>query len=398
MRVSIFLSTLFAATFCVLASGCIGHRLYNTERDQYLREVAIDDSSETTFDLAIIEFDDHGVFWKIEQLEDTLEMIRERNASSQRGILVVLYVHGWRNNADPNQDDGDLVRFQSTLSHIAGNFANSEAPTPDRVIGVFLGWRGNTSNIPIQNKLTFWGRRSTAERVASLNMRETMFSVMREAKSRDLSKCIVVGHSMGGLIVGKTLAPSVTTLLLANGDEGARIPADLVLLQNPALDGLSSLQFIDFLKRNKARAELRSSDGTRFNAPGPVVVSITSEADRATSFAYPLGRWIDTVGLAFRGKVVEGGPSQRYLATHSEGHVDFLHSHRAWVDDGELQFERVPDAYNDTPFWIVQVSKDVMKDHGDLNNPVVNELVERILLLNRLYETDLDTWILSGEE
>ncbi len=397
MRAYFLLPALSVAFISLIASGCVGHRLYNAEREQYLREISVDGPEEASFDLAIIEFDDQGVFWKIDQLEDTLELIRDRNASSERGIMVLLYVHGWRNNADPDQQDGDLARFESTLTRIAGNFAQAEAPTPDRVIGVYLGWRGNKSNIPVHDKLTFWGRRATAERVASLNMRETMFSVMREAKSRDLSKCIVVGHSMGGLIVGKTLAPSMTTLLLANGDEGARIPADLVLLQNPALDGLTSWQFVDFLKRNKARAELRSSDGTHFDAPGPVVVSITSEADRATSLAYPMGRWIDTVGLAFRGKIVEGGPSQRYLATHSEGHIEFLHSHRAWVEDGELKLERVADAYNDTPFWIIQVTKDVMKDHGDTSNPVVDELVDRLLQLNRLYETDLDTWIVSDE-
>lgn len=398
MRAVLLLPLLAAEFLGLLAPGCVGHRLYNADRDQYIREIPVDGPEEASFDLAIIEFDDQGVFWKIEQLEDTLELIRDRSASSERGILVVLYVHGWRNNADPDLEDGDLVRFQSTLDRIAGNFAKAEASTPDRVVGVFIGWRGETSNIPIHNKVSFWGRRATAERVASLNMRETMFSVMREAKSRDLSKCIVVGHSMGGLIVGKTLAPSMTTLLLANGDDGARIPADLVLLQNPALDGLSSWQFIDFLKRNKARVELRSSDGTRFEAPGPAVVSITSVADRATSFAYPMGRWIDTIGLAFRGQLVEGGPSQHYLATHTEGHIEFLHSHRAWVEDDELKFERVEDAYNDTPFWIVQVSKEVMKDHGDVSNPVVDELIDRILQLNRLYEANLDTWIVSDAD
>jgi hypothetical protein len=200
---------------------------------------------------------------------------------------------------------------------------------------------------------------------------------------------------MGGLIVGKTIAPSLTTLLLSNGSSGTRLPVDLVLLQNPALDGLAAWQLIDFLKRNNATLELRTPDGSIEIAQGPIIASITSEADTATSTAYPFGRSLTSMFSAFRTDLAPGAPSQRQLATHAEGHVPFLVSHVATVEDGEVVIRRVPDAWNDTPFWIVRASREISRDHNDVNNPLYGRLIQEIIRLNRVYDTDVETWILS---
>lgn len=371
----------------------MAHRIYNEEPHQYIRNVEVPGQDGATYDLAIIEFDDHGVFWKLEQLEDTLNLIERRNAESKRGVFVILYVHGWHNNADPNQKRGDLVRFREELATIATEFAAGTGRTPDRVIGVYLGWRGATTRVPIQKQLSFWDRRNAAERVVSLNMREALFRLMAAARSRPESKCFVVGHSMGGLIVSKTLSPSLSTMLMTNGREGVRMHADLVLLLNPALDALASWQFIDFLKRSNAALELRSSSGEISRSPGPLIVSITSEADRATGRAYPFGRTLATLATAFRDDHDDSRPSQRYLATHAEGHVDYLVSHRARVENGEIILERVPDAFNDTPFWVIRVTSEISRDHGDTRNPMLGKLINQISDLNRLYERDVQTWM-----
>jgi pimeloyl-ACP methyl ester carboxylesterase len=375
--------------------GCVAHQVYNEESHEYIQQIPVPGREGVEYDLAIIEFDDHGVFWKLEQLEDTLDLIERRNAESERGVFVIPFIHGWKNNADPRQKSGDLVRFREELATIASDLAASDYGTPDRLIGVYLGWRGATSRISIQKELTFWDRLTTAERVVSLTMRETLFRIMAATRVRPNSKCFVVGHSMGGLIVGKTLSPSLTTLLLANGSRGVRMPADLVLLLNPALDALSSWQFIDFLKRSNARLELRRANGEIMEAPGPIIASITSEADTATGRAYSFGRTVSSLFTAFRTDHDESHPSQRHLATHAEGHVDYLVSHRARVEDGEVILERVPGAYNDTPFWIIQVTSDISRDHGDTRNPMIRKLTDQLSQLNRLYEIDVQTWILT---
>jgi hypothetical protein len=200
---------------------------------------------------------------------------------------------------------------------------------------------------------------------------------------------------MGGLVVGATMAPSLTTLLLANQDRGTRLPADLVLLQNPALDGLASWQFIDFLKRSGATLQLRTLDGDVANANGSIIASITSETDDATGVAYPLGRSVGSLFTAFRDDHASDEPSQRYLATHAEGHIDYLVSHRANVVDGEVVIERVPDAFNDTPFWIIRASREISRDHNDINNPLYGRLVAKLIELNDVYRTDLETWMIK---
>jgi hypothetical protein len=229
-------------------------------------------------------------------------------------------------------------------------------------------------------------------------MREAIFRVMETTRTRVESKCFVVGHSMGGLIVGKTLWPSLTTMLLSNGRDGVPMPADFVLLLNPALDSLSSWELIDFLKRSNARLELRSTHGEIMEGRGPIIVSITSETDSATGTAYPFGRTLSSLFTAFRSDHEGPQPSQRYLATHAEGHVDYIVSHRAWVEDGEVVLERVAGAYNDTPFWIIQVTSDISRDHGDTRNPMLAKLIDQISELNRVYETDVQVWMRVGPE
>ncbi len=386
-----------------LLPGCVSHRLYNDEPHEYIRTISIEGESADNieFDLAIIEFDDSGTFWKREQLEDTVALIQRRNAESLDGVIVVPFVHGWKNNADPDLPDGDLAQFEGRLAGIARTRLGADG-APPRLIGVFLGWRGATSRIWLQEQLTFWDRRQAAERMASLNMREAMFRIMRATGENERSKCFIVGHSMGGLIVGKTLSPSVTTLLLSYGSEGVRMPAALVLLQNPALEALASWQFIDFLKRSGARVELRLPDGSSVDAPGPLMVSFTSEADTATGLSYPLGRRVSTLldkfQPDFRTDEDPPRPSQRYLATHAEGHVDYLVSHRAWVDEsGEVVLEAVPGAWNDTPYWVIRVSQDISANHSDISNPRLAALMDRIIDLNRIYESGVQTWMLTGD-
>lgn len=378
-------------------NGCVRHRLYNDSPSQYLERVTTDADRAVRADMAIIEFDDHGVFWKQQQLEDAIGLIRESNRQAKDGTLVVVYIHGWKNNADPADPNGALARFRDSLR---GNAAENPEDRPfaaDRVVGVFLGWRGNTSNMPVQDQLTFWDRRRTGERIASVHMHETLLRLMEAAKEHPGSKCFVVGHSMGGMIIGKTMSPAMTTLLLSGKRDGVRLPVDLVLLQNPALDALASWQFIDLLNRFDARIELRSPDGSVKPASGPLIVSITSEADTATSRAYPFGRSIASLGTSFRKDHAPGEPSQRYLATHALGHVDYLTSHRAFLRDGEVVIERVPGAYNDTPFWVIKASKEISKDHGDVRNPIYGRLIERLIELNDVYRTDLETWMVSTD-
>lgn len=376
-----------------LLQGCISNQLYNALPEQYVIDLAQPSDDSVGVDVAIIEFDEFGMLWAPEQLQAALELIRERNTNSGRGIIVVTYTHGWMNNADPDREENDLARFQDGMRALGRDLRADGAPAPDHVVGVYLGWRGATNRIPLWSTLSFWSRKDAAERVASYQMRETLFRVTAFAKARPDSKVLLSGHSMGGMILARTLAPTLSTLLLASGPEGVRAPADMVVLQNPALDGLAAFQLIEYLKRTGARLEHRHSDGRVEPAQGPVIASITSEADWVTGLAYPAGQILDNFARSFRDDLGADVPRQGKLANRAHGHMDFLVSHHARVEDDRVVIEPIPGAYNDTPFWIIQTTGEICRDHGDIYNDRFLELVEQVTKLNRLYETDLETWI-----
>jgi hypothetical protein len=365
--------------------GCVGHRLHNAEHESYLQPLTAEGHGHIA-DLAIIEFDDHGSLWKAEQLDDALALIDERNRHSETGILVHVFVHGWKHDASPG--DSTLQSFRQRLVAGAAEYRAQGPPHADHVVGIYLGWRGATSTVPIHRNLTFWDRRRTAERLASIDMRETLYKIMAVAERRPESKCLLYGYSMGGVVIGRTMAPSLTTRLLLDGAAGIMMAVDLVVLANPALEGLAVWQFLDFLKRHNARLRLLTEDGGEVDAPGPFMVSLTSEADAATRVLYPLGRNLETMFQAFRD---EDGVSQRHLANHAAGHVDLLVSHHATVEGGRVVIEPVEDRWNDTPFWIIRVSEDISTGHGDVSNPMVRELLQQLFLLNRVLDTSRRT-------
>lgn len=57
----------------------------------------------------------------------------------------------------------------------------------------------------------------------------------------------------------------------------------------------------------------------------------------------------------------------------------------------------MPNAWNDTPYWVIRVTADISKDHGDTRNPRLGELLDRIARGNRLYETDVELWMVTGD-
>lgn len=325
-------------------------------------------------------------------------MIQQRNQEAERGVMVLVFVHGWKNNADLTREAGNAAKFRDGLIDLARQQRQEGAPQPDHIVGVFLGWRGATTRVPFVEQLTFWDRRIAADRMSSHAMRETLFRLAETTKDRPTSKFLLMGHSMGGQIVGDSLSDAITSLLLPDSAEGVPVLADLVVLVNPARDGLAAKQFVDFLKRRDASVITRDAQGVVHEARGPLRVSITSEADGATRTAYSAGRSVANALGAFQPAADENNPGQRYLVTHAEGHIDTLLSHRAYLVENELVLEKIPDSYNDTPYWIVRVTPEICADHSDLSNPNLSRLLDRLYELNGAYDVGVRPYILTNTQ
>ena len=384
--------TIAGVLLLLLPVGCVPYRQFNTEPEQYLSSLPRPAGSNISVDLAIIEFDEFGMFWDTEQLEAALALIEQRNASSERGVLLSLYVHGWQHNADPDQVDGDLSRFRDRLGVLAGQL-EVDGRLPTAVVGVYIGWRGATASLPGVKNLTFWDRRRAGERVANYNVREAMIRLTDATKSRAESKVFLRGHSMGGMIVGLALGPTIETMVLLSAEDGFESPVDGVFLLNPALDALSTIQLVEFMKRYGVVGELRYADGRVEPLQRPVIAAITSEADWVTRVAYPFGQWLDRKRIDKREFKQDGWPSQSELSSRATGHLPFLASHRAYVQDGEVVLERIEGAWNNTPYWCVTVTEEIGRNHGDSYNPLFQKVLFQLADPEHLYDTSVRTWL-----
>jgi hypothetical protein len=359
-------------------AGCVGLQQYNRAPDEYLREVRDPDTGATA-DLCIIEFDDEGEFWDIDQLRGALETIRRRNAESPDGIVVPVFIHGWKNNADWSRERGDLRRVAREVAKSAAQLQRAPTGHLNRVVGVFIGWRGDVAKGKWSRQLSFWNRLLAADRVASLNLKESLHRIVYEAKLNPESRVVLYGHSMGGRILFTAMSQALVKGASEDGFVGQALPVDLVVLANPANRAVDVARFVDMLKRYRVRRVVEGPGGAPVTANGPLIASITSEADTATGRAFPFGQGIVRLFRSYRTSASPDAPSQGWLAAHTDGHTDFLLSHRASVRDGRVVLDEIPARYNDTPFWVIRTTAEICANHGDIANPRMNELIGLLL-------------------
>jgi hypothetical protein len=356
------------------------------------------------YKVAFVEFGEQGSYQDPTQLQNALALIRDTPQP-----LVITYVHGWQNNVE----SGDVQSFASLLARLNG--APAIRNVGFHVVGVYLGWRGKITDVPILKELSFWNRKNTAERLASnYDVYDTIASISEEARKDHPGKqyTVLLGHSFGGLIVERSVAHAINAEIHGHADASRSMPADLMIAVNPAADSVLARQMI-------AALYSRKTEDTR-----PLFVSITSTGDWATGLVFPIGTGLAAISKGFN-QVEPPGPgntqvSERKFYTSTPGHNEMLINHIT-VDkhetinspnglhaleenlqhnhvgngftldgaEGKLdvwQIKRVGDV--DVPYWDVQVDPSIIKDHGDIWNERAEAMVAAIFrmanpILNR---------------
>jgi hypothetical protein len=281
---------------------------------------------------------------------------------------------------------------------------------------VYLGWRGRVVHRvnPVVDAATwiakqgsFYSRKNAATRIASSTpITEALFSLIRTArKDTPDSRCIVIGHSFGALVLEKALAQAMVGTLLyeeppAPGSRHRAVtrvykPADLILLVNSAAESIYSKQMIDMFRENTLAGGL------------PQVISITSKTDLATKMAFPVGTRLSNAPRKLTGHFRSYDDprdaehdSQYLYFTRTPGHHPHLRSHHTVkigegsglpVDPFEFnlahggsdpnnvtfytgdadnwrrwRFE--PTGTNRTDYWVVQVPREIIHGHGGVDN------------------------------
>jgi hypothetical protein len=312
--------------------------------------------------------------------------------------------------------DNNVEGFQSLLDTTRQLIDRAnENPEEVALIGVYLSWRGRSTDVGLLKPLTFYSRRGAGQRTASVSTTEAILRVMSTAKKNPLSTGIVIGHSFGGMIVELALTQAVVGYTLI--DE-AEIPpsADMLILVNPASQSMQAKNMVGMLKRNRLKFYREDEEGNRREAP--LIASVTSTGDTATGNLYPMALSMKAWSKKFREyEPTDCSPtqSQKSFYTKTAGHNRVLHSHvittegalgpRA-VEDSEMVLEvsvnpttgenrytfpgeenlftiqRLPLSYNDTPYWIMSAPPELIRDHSEIFTYDTLQMIRALLVLS----------------
>lgn len=368
--------------------------------------------------LAFIEFDEQGDF---KSRDFALRVVSDvKAAAGRKKLLLVTYIHGWQNNSHPAS--GDVEKFTGLVNQLSAmDFIQKDF----HVYGVYFGWRGRlvaaTKNRFIDTvffsgfkAFTFWTREAAAERVGKLSSTEALMWLVKAARDNPDSRTLLIGHSFGALVLENAVAQTLIARGLdpAMQEKDISPPADLIVLVNQAAPGLTAKRLIEFFK-----TAIDAKSCASMSPSKPLIVSITSSADAATSTLFPVGR---TVGSLFNivGRDytdIEGQKdrpvSQNKFTRRTAGHNPILWSHiitnagpavvPGSLSAAEYDLKHPPRAadapwtflgpkdrwvlvpsgepFNRTPYWIVAAPKSFIRDHGDVWNSNVVAFVATLM-------------------
>jgi hypothetical protein len=394
----------------LITSGChVSNRLYNVATDRVtgaLKQKSVvrvtplgpapdvvdkDCKPATDICVAFLEFDDMGESWDKNQLPAALGLVDSTAAAAtSKPPIVVLFVHGWKNNASRIEDhrNGNVIGFEGMLQYLRTLYPG----TP--IAGIYVGWRGDLipSYWPVRRQLSYFNRESAAIRIPGASMTNAVVEVARRAhRVRPDTYALMIGHSFGALVLERTLAQATAEHVL-NGQSGTTSDggwADLVVFVNSAAAANEGKQMLDLLKRNNTVIASNSS-------PRPLYLSISSLGDAATRFALPIGHGpsflVHKTNRSFRSYGKGDAPqppveAQSAYYTSTVAHMQALQSHII-VDGSVCRDNKGPlqpfrgafllpngktyrvcekrDRWNDTPYWAMQMPASIVRDHSSI--------------------------------
>ncbi|GLI39966.1 esterase [Geobacter hydrogenophilus] len=427
----LFSKGIIGLALAALLTGCVGNDQYRTSYEPCNSAQKGADCSKSSLEqndeylLGFVEFDDQGWFWDRKQADTLINRLLEKDAL-ESGLLMVVYVHGWRHNA--SFDDDNVASFRETLKRIYSyeHLASQSEGRPERrVAGIYVGWRGLSANVEPFRTLSFWDRKNTADKVGHgaltdllVQLEGVQFSHLKvydSTKSRlAQTKLIIVGHSFGGEMVYSALSQILIDRFTGDA-ESPQTFGDLVILVNPAFEASRFAPLHDLAGVRKWYA-----DGQL-----PLVAIFTSETDQATKTAFPIGRTLSTLFEKYR----PDGSGQKQADRHTVGHFEPYRTHelrprpeaeaapppaletaekkvadvrtakslrQQWIDLssrngwnldlGNARLTHLGKSVPRNPLYVVAVDTRIIKDHGDIWNPQFLDFMRQFILFTTIVE------------
>ena len=273
------------------------------------------------FSIGIIEISDEGAVNR-KQRDEVIDWI-EGETNGKPGLLVI-FAHGWHHGA--RTCDRDLCCFRSVLAELKKSGAGGGGP----VIGLYLGWRGESLPYRGWNVATIWDRKRVAERIGRTTVKETLLEIEERVwKDNDDLVMVTVGHSLGGAMVYQAvkgrLTGNISDIELGKvrsyrivRTEESRVEAldrgqkarragfgELVVLVNPAIEASEYQIFDNDLKDKRFAGASRKELVTHLqpydkqldypDSQMPLLMTLASEADTAVGQIFPIARSIQAV-------------------------------------------------------------------------------------------------------
>jgi hypothetical protein len=306
----IFLSILLGLIILLILSCSTPNKMYRTDSIKKCIEnncttavIEEHNNSNENYALTFIEFSERGNVFSREKLNEVLDYIKHEEAKgkkSNNGVMVIVYAHGWKHNA--SNETGDVNKFRKALKHISQ--VNKQSRMSDRkVIGVYLGWRGLSLDVPLINNLTYWGRKNVARQVGTGGVSEVLVRLNKIVYQKEdfRNVFVIAGHSFGGAVVlsamkdiliyhlGNTeklsgnacnATPRAFKKVCEEGCFKTQAFADSIVLLNPAVEANEMLQLKEMVQEQRCYAP----------AQPKLLHILSSSSDMANNWLFPLGQ------------------------------------------------------------------------------------------------------------
>lgn len=406
------------------------------------------------YKLGFVEFDDQGQFWDDQQRVKVEKMIREEAGlppgggrsstlgvkldcdaatapatvpagdakaapttttapATGPGIILVAFVHGWKDNASSDNEGvksfRKILKLLNKVEHVRAQGVAQGDPgqTPRKVVGVYMGWRGLSATWEPFKELSIWERKDTAHRVGGYGAMTQLFTELENIQKDSLetlandaarTELIIIGHSLGGGAVYSALSQIITERFVNSialpCDKRKRLKplGDQIILLNPAFEAV----------RHSDLDQMAKSIDPYPADQRPVLSIFTSRGDSATHYAFPLSRFfstlfesdrpgdqkaetLDAVGwfkpfithdLAYNRTGNISSDEELYDAGRlKDFHEDLKKERRKWVPGnhppkcyriGDCTLKPVSSFRPGDPFLVVSVDQKIMKNHTDI--------------------------------
>ncbi len=329
-----------------------------------------------------------------ERTKEVLSFIRNQGDNQD----IIIFTHGWHHTAGYNQydketdsyiEDSNITDFRKLLADISANNKGR------KTTGVYIGWRGESFDVPLLSIGTFWGRKDTSMDVGHGSLKEVLVDLETISKTNKSSHLITIGHSFGGSAIFSALGTEIQERI-QSGEKGKF--GDIVILVNPAIENIPYAP-LAFTAEDQAEEFV--------NPLPPSFVVLMNKADWANKYVFRAARYVSAALTENQNTITRVDRndkkvklSQLKMDTRPLGHYKPFISHKlesngdhsvescfpakgdagapkgmpvaaaeGWVKDfpkSNVRITHLERSPSYSPLWVVQVEDGIIKGHNGI--------------------------------